>query len=81
MKRLGFKLTTHDFRHTKVTELTNSDMKIKEVQEYVGHRDPATTMRYVHVDVVRTADRVRMLTNRGEESEGEIDQILPAKAA
>ena len=48
--KLGFKYTSHDFRHTKITELANAGLPTKSMQMYVGHKNPATTMRYIHVE-------------------------------
>jgi len=50
LKSLDFNYTSHDFRHTKVSELAASGLHTKAVQMYVGHADAATTMRYIHID-------------------------------
>src|SRR6267142_1532320 len=42
--------TSHDFRHGKVTDLINEGVQLKEVAIYVGHKNPATTLRYFNVD-------------------------------
>jgi integrase len=38
---------SHDFRHTKITELINSGMQLTDVQTYVGHSEAKTTLGYV----------------------------------
>lgn len=50
LAKLGFKHTSHDFRHTKITELADAGLATKTMQMYVGHKNPATTMRYIHVE-------------------------------
>jgi integrase len=47
---LKVKHTSHDFRHGKVTDLINEGVHLKEVATYVGHSNPATTLRYFDVD-------------------------------
>lgn len=47
---LGLNHSSHDFRHTKITELANSGMATKTIQTYVGHTNSLTTMRYIQVD-------------------------------
>lgn len=54
-KRIRF----HDLRHTGTTLMIADGLDIKTVQEICGHKDIATTMRYVHLlgDSVRKASR------------------------
>jgi len=42
--------TSHDFRHTRITELANSGMSVKSLQIHVGHASTSTTLRYIHAD-------------------------------
>jgi integrase len=42
--------TSHDFRHGKITDLLTGGVHLKEVATYVGHSNPATTLRYFNVD-------------------------------
>ena len=42
--------SSHDFRHTKITELANSGVPTKTIQSYVGHSNSITTMRYINAD-------------------------------
>lgn len=48
--KLGYTYTSHDFRHTQITELADAGLPTKTMQLYVGHKNPATTMRYIHVE-------------------------------
>ena len=53
------KIRFHDLRHTGTTLMIADGLDIKTVQEICGHKDIATTMRYVHMlgDSVRRASR------------------------
>jgi integrase len=44
---LGLDVSSHDFRHTKITELVNANMPLADVQAYVGHTRAETTLSYV----------------------------------
>lgn len=44
---LNLDVSSHDFRHSKITELVNAGMHLTEVQSYVGHSRPETTLSYV----------------------------------
>jgi integrase len=49
-KRLGFKASSHRFRHTMATEIAKTG-KIKPLQLILGHSDVRTTMNfYIHPD-------------------------------
>lgn len=50
LAKLKYSYTSHDFRHTKITELANEGLSTKTMQFYVGHKNPATTMKYIHVE-------------------------------
>ena len=50
LNNAGFNYTTHDFRHTKISELVAKKIPLKTVQVYAGHTNAATTLRYVHID-------------------------------
>jgi integrase len=53
--------TSHDFRHSKVTDLLNEGVKLKEVATYVGHSNPSTTLRYYNVDEAQVMQKVKNL--------------------
>lgn len=47
--RLGIKLNPHKFRHNLATTMLNNGAQLSEVQELLGHANPATTkMIYAH---------------------------------
>jgi integrase len=46
-KKGQLEVTSHDFRHTKITDLVNSGMTTERVQKYVGHTKITTTLAYV----------------------------------
>lgn len=46
-KSINMDIDSHDFRHTKITELAEAGLPISEVQSYVGHSDAKTTLRYI----------------------------------
>lgn len=43
------RLSTHTFRHLRLTDLARADWTIDQIAQYAGHRDVATTMRYIHL--------------------------------
>jgi len=51
------KLRLHDLRHQFASHLVNDGKSLYEVQQILGHSDPAVAMRYAHlsVDSMRSA--------------------------
>ena len=45
-KRIGFKVTPHQLRHSYATELLNNSASISDVSELLGHSSMATTQIY-----------------------------------
>ncbi|MFE7127584.1 site-specific integrase [Streptomyces sp. NPDC057617] len=43
------RLSTHTFRHLRLTDLARADWTIDQIAQYVGHRDLATTMRCIQL--------------------------------
>lgn len=41
--------STHSLRHLRLTHLARSGWKLHEITTYAGHRDPKTTMIYLHM--------------------------------
>jgi integrase/recombinase XerD len=39
----------HVFRHTYATVKNERGVDVFQLQEWLGHKDPKTTMRYVHM--------------------------------
>jgi integrase len=48
MKAHGYSYTSHDFRHTGISNLIAKKMPIEKVATYVGHKDIRTTYKYLH---------------------------------
>lgn len=73
------RLSTHTFRHLRLTDLARADWTIDQIAQYAGHRDLATTMRYIHLsgrelaarfhraNTTIHADRERLLASLLEE--------------
>jgi site-specific recombinase XerD len=43
------RLTTHTFRHLRLTDLARADWTVDQIAQYAGHRDLSTTMLYIHL--------------------------------
>ena len=52
----------HDLRHTFGTAMAAAGVPMRTLQEWMGHRDMATTQRYA--DYARTSARSRWSTGR-----------------
>lgn len=42
-------ISTHTFRHLRLTHLARAGWKLHELATYAGHRDPVTTQIYIHL--------------------------------
>lgn len=42
-------MSTHTFRHLRLTHLARAGWKLHELTAYAGHRDPKTTLIYLHL--------------------------------
>lgn len=62
-------LSTHTFRHLRLTHLARAGWKLHELTAYAGHRDPKTTLMYLHLS---GAD----LTAKMVKSVGSLDERL-----
>jgi integrase len=56
------RLTTHTFRHLRLTDLARADWTIDQIAQYAGHRDLSTTLRYIHLSGRELASRLRRAT-------------------
>ena len=41
--------STHTFRHLCLTDLARSGWELHQIAEFAGHRNPATTLLYIHL--------------------------------
>lgn len=51
-------ITTHTFRHLRLTHLARFGWKLHELAAYAGHRDPRTTQIYIHLSGSDLAGRM-----------------------
>jgi len=68
-------VTLHTLRHSRAVHLLQAGMNLTEVQKFLGHKDIASTMVYVHVvedDVMQKAVRL---------TDGEPEAVQLAKPA
>lgn len=59
-------LTVHSIRHTVASWMVIAGRPIKEVQEFLGHRTLAMTLRYVHLAPIHLRDAVTALEKMKE---------------
>ena len=53
-------LTTHTFRHLRLTHLARAGWKLHEIATYAGHCDLRTTQIYIHLSGTDLAARMAM---------------------
>jgi integrase len=41
--------STHTFRHLCLTDLARSGWELHQIAQFAGHRNPATTLIYIHL--------------------------------
>ncbi len=51
-------ITTHTFRHLRLTHLARAGWKLHELATYAGHREPRTTQIYIHLSGSDLAGRI-----------------------
>lgn len=56
------RLTTHTFRHLRLTDLARADWTIDQIAQYAGHWDLSTTLRYIHLSGRELAARLHRAT-------------------
>ncbi len=64
MQRINLKkhITPHSLRHSRATHLKNAGVDIKDIKDFLGHRDLKTTEIYLHigiesrVEIIKRAD-------------------------
>ena len=62
---IPFLATPHTFRHSFATDLLNQGVDLRMVQEFLGHRNIATTQVYTHVTNKRLRDIHRKFHSGG----------------
>jgi integrase len=63
LKELFEDVTIHTLRHTLASKLIQNDVALVEVKEILGHKDWKTTLKYAHLDSVKTSKKVATLLN------------------
>ena len=66
---VDFKITTHTARHTFATLFIELGGDVVTLQQYMGHQDLKTTMRYVHISEKRQLERIDVFDKLFEESQ------------
>jgi integrase len=50
-------LSTHTFRHLRLTDLARAEWTLDQIAQYAGHRDLDTTLMYIHLSGRELAER------------------------
>lgn len=58
-KYLGRDIRTHELRHARATELERSGIAIKDIKNYLGHSNLATTEMYLHRSESESLEAIR----------------------
>jgi len=77
------RVTPHVLRHTAATLLLRAGRNLREVQEFLGHANVATTQVYTHVlaqDLVEAVDALPDVETEATEQEPELDAETSALA-
>jgi integrase len=76
-KRLGEDVTSHDYRHTKLTDL-GEFLRPQEVRDYAGHSSIRVTDRYLHSNQEGVLKKVVDAYRSQKEHE---EKLVPRKRA
>lgn len=55
-------MSTHTFRHLRLTDLARAGWSIDEIAQYAGHRDLSTTLKYIHLSGRELAAKLHKAT-------------------
>lgn len=58
------RLTTHSFRHLRLTDLARSNWGVQKIAQFAGHTSIASTMRYIHLSGRDISDKVQRATGK-----------------
>jgi site-specific recombinase XerD len=56
------RLSTHTFRHLRLTDLARAGWSVEEIAQYAGHRDLSTTLKYIHLSGRELAAKLHAAT-------------------
>jgi integrase/recombinase XerD len=68
--------STHSLRHLRLTHLAQAGWKLHELSAYAGHRNPQTTLMYLHLSGI---DLLARMTEAIRYADAKIDAALFAK--
>ena len=54
----------HDLRHTCCSDLAMAGEGLLKIGKQVGHKNPASTKRYTHLDTTATEETGKILNNK-----------------
>ncbi|WP_430781836.1 tyrosine-type recombinase/integrase [Actinoplanes sp. G11-F43] len=57
------RLSTHTFRHLRLTDLARAEWALDQIAQYAGHRDLDTTLKYIHLSGRELAERLHRSMN------------------
>jgi hypothetical protein len=77
LKVTGTRYRSHSFRHAKATQLLREGFSEKQVQDYMGHENFATTSIYVHLSA---DDLDRAFRTRNGHGAIEMEKKKPAES-
>ncbi|MEU3188399.1 site-specific integrase [Streptomyces sp. NPDC006923] len=69
-------LSTHTFRHLRLTDLARADWTLDQIAQYAGHRDLDTTMKYIHLSGRELAERFQRANNAVTEAREQLLAFL-----
>ena len=65
LKRAGItNFRFHDLRHTCCSDLAMAGEGLLKIGRQVGHKNPASTKRYTHLDTTATEETGKILNNK-----------------